>query len=70
MVTIVIDIPQILGLLGLSIGVYYLVRRKIHKIRIFVDSVDDALYDDKVTEDEFRKIWETGKAVVKKENGT
>ncbi len=41
-------------------------KKKIRSIRELVDNVDDALYDDKVNEEEFRKIFESAKAVIQK----
>lgn len=32
-----------------------------HNVRLFVDSVDNALYNDKIDETTFRTIYETGK---------
>jgi hypothetical protein len=39
-------------------------KKIVKKIRIFIDGLDDMIYDDKVTEDEFRKQWEYGKGLV------
>jgi hypothetical protein len=35
-------------------------------VRKFVDHIDDSIYDDKVTEDEFRKGWVLGRDIIKK----
>jgi hypothetical protein len=32
-------------------------KAKLNMIRKLIDTVDDAIYDDKVTENEFRVIW-------------
>ena len=53
--------------LGVGIGVYVVFKYRLRAIRKFIDSVDDALYDDKVSELEFRAIWANGKAVIAKE---
>lgn len=39
---------------------------KISDIRGFIDSVDDALYDDEVSEDEFRMVFNLLKTIIKK----
>jgi hypothetical protein len=39
-------------------GGYFLgAKRKIHQVRELLDEMDDAIQDDRVTEEEFRKIW-------------
>ena len=62
----IIDILKILALIGAGgFGAYYSIfRRKLSAIRGFIDAVDDALYDDKVTEEEFRKIWAKGRDIL------
>jgi uncharacterized ion transporter superfamily protein YfcC len=40
-------------------------KRKLHTIREAIDTLDDALYDNKITEDEFRAIWEKSKKIVR-----
>jgi len=48
-------------------GTYFLVfKKKLKQFRRFIDNVDDALYDNTVTEEEFRKIYEAGKALINK----
>jgi hypothetical protein len=45
--------------LGIAVaGGYFLgAKRKIHQVRVLLDEVDDAIQDDRVTEEEFRRIW-------------
>ena len=53
-------------LLSLGIGAFAgweLVKTKIHELAEFFKTVDEALYDDAVTEKEFRAIWEKGRAL-------
>lgn len=44
---------------------WFNISEKIKRIKILIDSVDDALRDDKITEGEFRTIFGNCKAVVK-----
>lgn len=60
----------ILGILGSAIGGYlindlrYKKGKKIlGEVRKLFDAVDDAVYDDTVTEAEFRKVWENLKGI-------
>lgn len=46
------------------IGGWAIVKKRISAIRKLIDSVDDALYDDKVDEKEFRNIWQNFQTVV------
>jgi hypothetical protein len=41
-------------------------KRKLTDIREFVDALDDALKDSKITEEEFQAIWEHFKKLVAK----
>jgi len=53
-------------LVSLGIGAFAgweLVKTKIHELAEFFKTVDEALYDDAVTEKEFRAIWEKGRAL-------
>jgi len=53
-------------LLSLGIGAFAgweLVKTKIHELAEFFKTVDEALYDDAVTENEFRAIWEKGRSL-------
>lgn len=58
-----ISLLQLLGLLGAeALGIYGILRLRLHQIRKLIDELDDALLDDKVTENELNRIW----AAVKK----
>ncbi|MCK5612419.1 hypothetical protein KAR91_61675 [Candidatus Pacearchaeota archaeon] len=65
-----IDIQAIIVLLaffGIGIGTSYAVfKAKLHQIRTFLDTVDDAVYDDDITEEEFRRSFEAFKKLVGK----
>jgi len=53
-------------LVSLGIGAFAgweLVKTKIHELAEFFKTVDEALYDDAVTEKEFRAIWEKGRVL-------
>ena len=39
-------------------------KTKFSEIRKFIDTLDDALYDNKVTEKEYQEIWESFKAII------
>jgi len=43
---------------------YQKVKGKFSQSREFLTQIDDALYDDKVTDEEFRKIFDSGKKLV------
>ncbi len=43
---------------------WQLAKNKLNKVRKLLDDVDDAVRDDNITEDEFRKIWTDFAAVV------
>jgi len=63
-----IDILWLLGFLGgTALTFYALFKFKLHKIRVFFDVWDDAMMDNKVTEDEARAIWEALKAIWKRQ---
>lgn len=62
-----IDILWFLGFLGAeAVGAYAIFRKKRHAFRLAVDAVDDALYDDKITEVEYRDIWERFRELFRK----
>lgn len=62
-----IDILQLLAILGAeALGFFALFRLRLSQIRKVIDRLDDALYDDKVTEEEYRGIWEAVKALFGK----
>ncbi len=52
-----VSLPQVLSYVGLGLGGYWLYRRKLHQVRLLVDDIDDALQDDKLSEEEFRKVF-------------
>jgi hypothetical protein len=53
--------PIIGGVVG--IYSYYAFKRRLHVVRQFIDTLDDALYDDRISEDEFRSLWSRFKAM-------
>jgi cell shape-determining protein MreC len=64
--TISIVITAVVSVLATFFTQYALFKRKLHTIREFVDTLDDALQDDKVTEQEYRELWEKFKALFNK----
>lgn len=40
------------------------VEQKEHQFRLFVDAVDNAVYNEKIDETTFRAIYETGKTLI------
>lgn len=53
-------------LISIGIGAFAgweLVKIKVRKLAEFFTAVDEALYDDVITEKEFRRIWEKGRAL-------
>ena len=63
--TIIITVLPMLGGLLVAVKKWFNVSEKIKKIRVLIDSVDDALRDDKITEGEFRTIFGNYKALVR-----
>lgn len=54
---------------------YFRAKGKISTIRSFIDDLDDALRDDQVSEEEYRKLWDRFSAIarpkkVKEDSGT
>ena len=50
---------------ALLLGVrWQIAKNKLNRVRKLLDDVDDAVRDDRITEDEFRKIWSSFAAVV------
>jgi|GEM_PF-1204403 hypothetical protein len=45
---------------------YILFKRKLKEVREAIDALDDALQDDKISEEEFKEIWSKFKAIVYK----
>ncbi|MEM4321094.1 MAG: hypothetical protein QW475_04565 [Candidatus Nitrosocaldus sp.] len=45
--------------------VYYIrFKRKLKAFREFIDLLDDALYDDRITEEEYRALWDKFKRLI------
>ena len=51
---------------GFSLKNWINVKTKISQIRILIDSLDDALHDDKVSSEEFTEIFSNFKETIKK----
>ena len=49
---------------GSSLATYIVFKHKLRAFRELIDELDDALYDNKVTEEEFRRLWEKFKALI------
>jgi Na+/H+ antiporter NhaB len=64
--TISIVITAVVSVLATFFTQYALFKRKLRAVREFVDTLDDALQDDKVTEQEYRELWEKFKALFNK----
>ena len=62
--TLIVTALPMLGGLLVAVKKWFNVSEKIKRIRILVDSVDDALRDDKISEGEFRTIFGNYKSVV------
>ena len=62
---IIATVLPILGGLIIAIKKWFNVSEKIKLLKNLIDSVDDALRDDKITESEFRTIFGKYKALVK-----
>jgi len=43
---------------------YIIFKRKISAIRDALDTLDDALKDDKISEEEFNKLWQKFKMII------
>jgi len=57
---------SIIGLVGVPALTALFVKSnvKLHQLRSFIDSVDDAATDNNVTEEEFQTILANGKALI------
>ena len=55
-----------LGILSGVFGHYVLVKGKLHQFRHFIDSIDTAVTDDRVSEEEFREVYDAARAFIKK----
>lgn len=61
-----VELLLALGFIGGGVGIGYAVfKRKLSQVRRLVDELDDALRDDKVTDEEFKRLWEAFMAVIK-----
>ncbi len=70
-----VNIEQAIAIGGALIGIgggglYAIIKGRLSRIvkrakavTTFIDEVDKALYDDKIDEAEFRRIWEAGKGL-------
>lgn len=63
-VELVVAVSTIIGSITYLRGKLAQFKTKLHSFRNFVDIVDAALEDDQITEEEFRKIWESGKKII------
>lgn len=61
---LLILLPAISGVI-ISFKKWKSIAVKIHLIRILVDDVDNALLDEKITEAEFKDIFQSFKKVIK-----
>lgn len=61
---LVTAILAIVGAIGASLVVWNKFKSRLSQIRKLIDTLDDALYDNKVTEKEYREIWESFKAII------
>ncbi|MCJ8305664.1 MAG: hypothetical protein HRU07_01280 [Nitrosopumilus sp.] len=61
---LIVTVLPMLGGLLVAVKKWFNISEKIKSIRILMDSVDDALRDDKITEGEFRTIFGNYKVVV------
>lgn len=56
-------VTTILGGFLATLGTYVLFKRKFHEFYVAIGTIDAAIYDDAVTEGEFRAIWEAWKVL-------
>ena len=57
-------IIAIVSAIGVSLVAWNSFKEKLSQIRKFVDTLDDALYDNEVTEKEYQQIWENFVSVI------
>ena len=67
MVVFEIDIPQVIAFAAGAVAAYAIVKRRLKQIRLFIDALDDSLVDDKVSDAEFKNLWDLSKKVIRKE---
>lgn len=61
---LVTAVIAIVSAIGVSLVVWNKFKYKLGEIRKFIDTLDDALYDNKVTEKEYQEIWESFKTII------
>ena len=61
---LVTAIIAVLSAIGITFAVWNKFKSKVTEIRKFIDILDDALYDNKVSEKEYQEIWESFKAII------
>lgn len=54
----------IMAIIASSVATWYRFKRKIKALREFIVELDEAIKDDKVTEEEFRRIWQRFKDLI------
>lgn len=52
-------IYPLLLIFGYYLGRYVVVKNLLEKFRICIDNIDDAIKDNNISEEDFRKIWDT-----------
>ncbi len=67
-IEIILKVLEIAAVLIIGAGgSYYLIaKKKISAMRNLIIAIDDAVYDDKITEIEFRTIYESAKNLIGK----
>jgi uncharacterized membrane protein len=67
-ISVISSILSLLPLVITSVSTYsvcyILFKRKLKEVREAIDVLDDALQDDKISEEEFRVIWNKFKAII------
>lgn len=63
---IAIIAPLIIGFLARQ-PAYTKAKERLSQARDLLDNIDDAIYDDKVTEVEFQKIFDSARRIIQKE---
>ena len=59
-----VDLLWLVGLVAGGLAAYAIFRYRLHQIRKLIDALDDAVTDDKVTEEEFRIIYELVREII------
>ncbi len=60
---VITAILAIVGGIAASAAAYARFKAKLKQIREFIDTLDDALYDNEISEKEYRGVWESFKAI-------